>query len=98
MHNMHKYGWNTSNNNILDGLGTHFIDAEDDEGEDEDDYNTTFIGWCSKNNIMYLKENMSIDNKALNDIVADNNANEDFQIYRVFNSYWNNDIFLWPKI
>ena len=34
---------------------TNFIDTEYDESEYEDDYNTTLVGWCSKNNIRYLK-------------------------------------------
>ena len=68
---------NTSSNNI-DGLQTNFIDVEDDEGEDEDEYNTNLAGWCSKNNIKYLQEHMNIDNDALDDIVANNNVNEDF--------------------
>ena len=71
---------NASSNNI-DGVQTYFIDvedAEDDEGEDEDEYNTTLAGWCNKNNINYLQEHMNIDKDTLDDIVADNNVNEDF--------------------
>jgi len=68
---------NASSNNI-DGVQTYFIDVEDDEGEDEDEYNTTLVGWCNKNNINYLQEHMNIDKDTLDDIVAYNNVNEEF--------------------
>jgi len=68
---------NTFSNNI-DGLQTNFIDVEDDEGENEDDYNTTLEGWCSKNNIKYLQEHMNIDKDTLDGIVVDDNVNKDF--------------------
>ena len=41
----------SSDINVTD-LETNFIDIEYDESEDEDDYNTTLVGWCRKNNIM----------------------------------------------
>ena len=68
---------NAFSNNI-DGVQTYFIDVKDDEGEDEDEYNTTLVGWCSKNNIKYVQEHMNIDKDALDGIDADNNVNEDF--------------------
>ena len=66
---------NTFGNNI-DGLQESFNDDKDEESEDEDDENTTLVGWCRKKNIKYLKEYMNIDNDTLDDIVADNNVNE----------------------
>lgn len=77
MDDIQKDDPNTSSNNI-DGIQTYFIDVEDDEGEDEDEYNTTLAGWCSKNNIKYLQAHMNIDKDELDDIVVDNNVNEDF--------------------
>ena len=35
-------------------LETNFIDTEYDESEDEDDYNTTLAGWCSKNTAIII--------------------------------------------
>jgi hypothetical protein len=55
---------NTSSNNI-DGLQSNFNDDEYDADQEEDD-----------DNIKYLKEHMNIDNDKLDDIVADNNAND----------------------
>ena len=57
---------NTSGNNIY-GLQTNFIDVEDDEGEDEYDYKTT-----------YLQEHMNIDKYTLDGIVENNKVNGDF--------------------
>ena len=59
-------------------LETNFIDTEYDEIEDEDDYNTTLAGWCSKNNIRCLQEHMNIDKEKLEDLDAYYNVNEDF--------------------
>ena len=45
---------NTAGHNIY-GLQSSLSDNEDDESEDEGDENVTLVGWCSKNNIKYLK-------------------------------------------
>ena len=59
-------------------LEINFIDTEYNECEDEDNYNTTLVGWCSKNNIRYLKEHMNIHKETLEDINTYYNINEDF--------------------
>ena len=48
-----------------------------EESEDEDDYNTTLVGWCRKNNIRNLQDHVNIDKEALDDVYADNNVNEE---------------------
>jgi hypothetical protein len=51
--------------NNMNNLRTNFLNDED---EDEDDDNIAFAGWCSKNNIKCLQENMDIVNDALDDM------------------------------
>ena len=59
--------------NNMGNLGIFFYD---EHNEDEDYYNTTLVGWSSKNNIKYWQENMNIGKDALNEI--DDNVNDDF--------------------